>query len=323
VSRVLTLGETMALIDPIAEGPLERGSTLTLRIAGAESNFAIALARLGIPTTWISRVGRDRFGELIVSALAGEGVDVEHVRRDPEAPTGIFFKWRQGGRSNVLYYRHGSAAARLEPEDVDAALLEGVELVHLTGITMALGASARELVVDVARQAQRQGALVTFDPNWRPTLWPSLADAQATQAQVLPFVDWYLCGEDEGRTLFGADDAPAVEAAARAAGAGDAVVRVGARGAFVGGELVPLAHIAEVVDEIGAGDGFAAGFVYGLLHGFDPRDCARAGNAIASAALAGTGDWETYPYLDEVAAALRPAARPAAGAVDRGRAEEC
>ena len=127
---------------------------------------------------------------------------------------------------------------------------------------------------------------------------------------MLPNVDWYLCGEQEGRLLFGVDSAVEVGEAARAAGARDAAVRVGARGAVVdeNGDPVevPPAQVEQVVDEIGAGDGFAAGFAFGLLQGWGAVACARAGNLIAAHALRGTGDWETFPFLAEVADKLAP-----------------
>ena len=275
----------MALLDPVEDGPLDLGRALTLRIAGAESNFAIALARLGVDVAWASRLGDDRFGELVREALAGEGVDLRWAQTTPGLPTGAFFKWRDDGRSHNAYYRRGSAASTLTPADVPDEALDDVELVHLTGITLALGDGPRELVVDVARRARERGSLVTFDPNFRPALWESPAAAAAAQAEVLPHVDWYLCGLDEGRALFGIDD---VAAAARAAGARDAHVRVRDRADV------------EVVDEVGAGDAFAAGFALGLLEGREREDCVRLGNVVAAGALRGTGDWETLPRRDEV-----------------------
>jgi 2-dehydro-3-deoxygluconokinase len=302
--RVLTLGETMVLLDPTRDGELAVGGELTLRIAGSESNFAIALCRLGVRTGWISRLGVDPLGDAVERALVAEGVDVRFVRRDPVAQTGVFFKWRAGGRSNVLYYRADSAASRLMPEDVPDEAFAGIELVHLTGITMALGEGAHALVASVAERAHDRGITVLFDPNWRAALWSDPQAAAAAHAQVLPHVDWYLCGEEEGNLLFGTETPDAVADAVRAAGAGDAVVRIGARGAVHGGHVLPPPRLVPVRDEIGAGDGFAAGFAYGLLHGWAPAACAHCGNVVASTALAGTGDWETFPYLHEVGADL-------------------
>jgi sugar/nucleoside kinase (ribokinase family) len=160
---------------------------------------------------------------------------------------------------------------------------------------MALSPSARALVLDVARRARERGATVLFDPNFRPALPDTPEAAAERQREILPYVDWYLCGAEEARLLWGDD-----EISCRA------VVRVGARGAMVDGEQVPPPRLAEVLDEVGAGDAFAAGFAFGLLEGWSPRECARAGNAVAACALAGTGDWETLPRLVELERLLQP-----------------
>jgi sugar/nucleoside kinase (ribokinase family) len=169
---------------------------------------------------------------------------------------------------------------------------------------MALGEGPRALVISVARRARARGITVLFDPNWREALWDSPVAAATTQAEVLPFVDWYLCGEHEGHLLFDTDDVDSLVSRAQSLGAGNVAVRVGHRGAIVQGRVVPPAQLTPIRDEIGAGDGFAAGFALGLLHGLDPEACARSGNLLASAALAGTGDWETFPFLADVEADL-------------------
>jgi 2-dehydro-3-deoxygluconokinase len=311
--RVLTAGETMALLDPSAEGAIQHGMHFSLRVAGAESNFAIALRRLGLNVTWVSRLGSDPLGDVLYDTLLAEGLDLSHVTRD-EAPTGLFFKWRSSGRSRVLYYRRGSAASHLEPADVPDSVLVGVSRMHLTGITMALSDSARRLVVDLAHRARARSIPVTFDPNYRPALWPGPEAAAKVQREVLESVDWYLCGLEEGNLLWGTKDAPDLLGALARAGVRRAVVRVGAEGAFVrdGDDLAKVApdRLEEVLDEIGAGDGFAAGFVYGLIKGWPPVDCARAGHLIAARALRGTGDWDTFPYLDEVEHILEPSGDP-------------
>jgi 2-dehydro-3-deoxygluconokinase len=304
VPRVLTVGETMALLDPLEDGEPVSGSQFRLRVAGAESNFAIALSRLGVEVAWVSRLGADPLGDLVATTIAAEGVDVGWVRREPSAPTGVFFKLRSRGRATQYYYRRGSAASRLAEGDVPEDAFADVALVHLTGITMAISETARGLVLDVARRARERGITVCFDPNYRPSLWRGPADAHEAQGDVLPFVDWYLCGLEEGSLLFGTTRAEELLAAVRARGARAAAIRVGDEGALVPeGELlrrVPVPRLASVTDEVGAGDGFAAGFAYGLLRGWEPGSCAAAGNLIAAAALAGTGDWETFPRIDQL-----------------------
>lgn len=300
--RVLTVGETMVLLDPA--GPLVYGCPLTLRMAGAESNVAIALSRLGVGVRWISRLGEDPLGDVVVETLTAEGADASFVRRDPAAPTGVFMKLRADGRTRVQYYRHGSAAAGLQVADVPDHALDGVELVHLTGITMALSPSACALVADVARRAAERGITVVFDPNWRAPLWASPEAAAAAFAEVLPHADWVLCGAEEGQTLFGGDTPAETIAAIRAHGAGDAVVRVGARGALVVGVDGPVTiapeRVVDVVDDVGAGDAFAAGFAFGLLRADEPHEAVRWANRMAAAALAGSGDWETLPSLHDL-----------------------
>jgi 2-dehydro-3-deoxygluconokinase len=306
--RALTAGESMALLDPISEGPLVAGVEFSLRVAGAESNFGIALLRLGVSVTWVSRLGADPVGDFIYRTLDDEGLDLSYVRRDP-APTGVFFKLRSQGKSSVLYYRRDSAASRLDPADVPDDALEGAALVHLTGITMALSDSARRTVIDVARRARARGVPILFDPNYRPALWSGPDEALAVQKEVLEFVDWYLCGVQEADTLWGTSGPESIFDALAAAGVHRSVVRLGAEGSLVRDRddiyNVATSGVEEVVDEIGAGDGFAAGFAYGLIEGWRPPECAKAGHFIASHSVGGTGDWETFPHLDEIEQQLR------------------
>lgn len=299
----------MALLDPEQDGAPSSGTHFTLRVAGAESNVAVGLARLGVDARWISKLGQDELGAAVRAALEAEGVDLRWTASDPSAPTGLYFKVRSGGRSSVIYYRAGSAASRLGPEDVPDDALDGVGLVHLTGITLALSDGCRELVFDLARRAREHGVLVQFDPNYREALWDGPEAALEAQRPLFGLIDWYLCGSAEASALFGVEEedlAPAMSAA----GIERAVVRLGERGSLVmtpeGVDEVepPSANEAEVLDEVGAGDGFAAGFAFGLLRGWPPERRARAGHIVAVHALRGTGDWETLPRLEDVAEKL-------------------
>jgi 2-dehydro-3-deoxygluconokinase len=301
---VLTVGETMALLDPVGDGEPRYGDALTLRIGGAESNFAVALARLGVPVTWVSRVGDDPFGRMLVEAVAAEGVDVR-AQTDSGAPTGLFVKWRGADGPANAYYRRGSAASRLSVADVPDALLDGVELVHLTGITTGLGEAPRVLVHDLAQRAKERGARLSFDPNYRAALWTSPAEALAAHADLIPLADWYLCGAAEGRLLFGVETADEVLDAVLAAGAAEAVVRLGADGALTRDGVVPPSRVVAVRDEIGAGDGFAAGYAWARLQQWEQRRAVEAAHCVAASVLHATGDWETYPTRDELLAALR------------------
>ncbi len=304
---IVTLGETMALFDPMEDGAPRTGMSYTFRFAGAESNFAIALSRLGMQVRWISRLGEDPAGDLIIDTLATEGVDTRWVTRDPAAGTGAFMKIREGGMTRVQYFRRGSAASKLSPADVPDEALVGMRVAHLTGITLALSEGARALVGQVADRAKRRSAAVTFDANYRPALWSSAAEARKAQERVLPMVDWYFCGVDECRALWGPGEPEALGQRVRSAGARGVVIRLGATGAYIDGAIVPPPRLVAVRDEIGAGDAFDAGFVFAMLLGCRPPTCVLAGHIIAATALTGTGDWETLPRLLDVQDALTEA----------------
>lgn len=304
---VLTLGETMVLFDPVADGPPATGMTYALRFAGAESNFAIALARLGVPVRWVSRLGNDAVGDLITDALREEGVDVRWICRDSRAGTGAFMKIRDHGTTGVRYFRRGSAASHLAPTDLPDDALADISLGHLTGITLALGEGPRALAHRMAERLHGAGRPLTFDANFRPALWDDAVSARRAQESLLPFVDWYFCGADEARTLWGAGSLAALDQRIRSAGARQVVIRVGADGAYVDGAVVAPRRLVTVRDEVGAGDAFDAGFVYALLRGSAPVECVRAAHVIAAHALRGTGDWETLPYLHDVKVQLSEA----------------
>jgi 2-dehydro-3-deoxygluconokinase len=272
---------------------------LTLRFAGAESNMAIALARLGVAVTWVSRVGEDQIGALILAALAREGVDTRYVIAEP-ACTGLFIKWREHDRTSVLYNRRGSAACALRPGDVPDEALDGVRVVHVTGITMAISESAAELVLDLIARAKQRGITVVFDPNFRPALPDTPAAAAARTLPAAASADWYLCGLEEGNLLWGTSTAAELAQAIPV----PCVIRLGAGGALVGDKRIAPASTLRVADEVGAGDAFAAGFIFGLLRGWPPPACVRAANVLAGRALLGTGDWETLPRLSEIATEL-------------------
>ena len=301
---MLTIGETMALLDPVEDGPPRSGSTYRLRVGGAETNVAITLSRLGVQVAWISALGTDPLGDLVLDTVAAEQVDVRGVRRVAGAPTGVFLKTREGGESTLHYYRRGSAATHLGVSDLPAERLASARLLHLTGITCALGDSPRGLVIEAIRRAATAGVTTTFDLNYRPTLWSDPDAAEAAYREVLPHAAWCFCSVDEGRAVFGARSAEEVAAAVQAAGAAAAAVRVGRHGVLLAtdGRLQRVAptRIEDVVDDIGAGDAFAAGFIWGLLHDWPADDCASAGNMLAAHALRGTGDWETAPRLADI-----------------------
>ncbi|MFF3441436.1 sugar kinase [Streptosporangium sp. NPDC002721] len=170
---LVTLGEAMAVVRGADVGPLRPGFAARLSFAGAEATVAIAMSRLGHRAAWCGRLGTDPAGDMILGGLRGEGVDVSTVGREPDAPTGLLTRHqRVAGRTTVTYYRHGQAGSRLAPGDLPGSLLGSARLLHVTGITPALGETAARAVAEAAGLARAAGVTVSFDVNYRSRLWP-------------------------------------------------------------------------------------------------------------------------------------------------------
>lgn len=277
----VTLGEAMVLLLGEPALPLAAATRYRRSVAGSESNVAIGLARLGHRAGWVGRVGDDVFGGVILSRLLAEGVDTSQVRRDA-APTGLLVRDCTAGRpSEVVYHRSGSAGSRLSPADVDQDYVAAAGVVHVSGVTGLIGDSAWAAAKRAMEIGRRSGALVSFDPNIRRRLCPPDRAAEllrplAAEAQLI------LAAEDEALLLSGrasSDDAARwfIDQGARLV-----VIKQGAAGAWATDGVERWAQrpwAATVVDPVGAGDAFAAGFLSALLRGCDPP------RALAEAAL--------------------------------------
>lgn len=301
---VVTFGETMVLFAAVESGPLRFANTYTRHAAGTETNVAIGLARLGHRVGWFSRVGDDEFGQYIVSFVRGEGVDTSRVIVDPAAPTGVLFKEkRELGPRTIVYYRRGSAASQLAADDLDRDYIAGATYLHLTGITPALSPSAREAVFAAARMARQAGVVVSFDPNLRLRLWTA-EQARSTWRELLPLCDVVLPGLDEAELIAGESDPDRAADAIRALGPSLVVVKLGREGALaVGPEgrvRAPGLHLERIVDPVGAGDGFAAGFLSGQLRGLDLAESLAIANTVGAFATTVVGDVEGLPSWREI-----------------------
>ena len=303
---VVTLGETMALFAPREAGPLRYVSDFRLKFGGAETNFATALVRLGVDAGWISRLGADELGQFIAHNLRGEGVDVSRVIFDPDAPTALYVKELSAvGDTSVYYYRRGSAASRLSPDDLDVPYLTGARWLHVTGITPALSDSCLATVERAVELARDGGLEVSFDPNLRLKLW-SVERAREILFPILRRSTVLLGGLEEFSVLLGHTDPDAAADWGLEQGVRIAVVKLGADGALVATaderRVVPPFTVPRVIDPVGAGDGFDAGFVAGRLKGWDLWRSAQLGNAVGAHAIMVNGDYEGYPTLAEAEA---------------------
>ncbi|MET8082134.1 sugar kinase [Streptomyces sp. NPDC005303] len=302
--EVVTFGETMAALR--ARGALRMGGSLGLSVAGAESNVAIGLARLGHRVSWAGRVGADELGALVLRTLRAEGVDLDHaVTDDSGRPTGLLLtEPRLGTLTRVSYYRAGSAGSAVTPADVLPALAAGSRVLHLTGITPALGPSAAETVLAAATAAHDAGITVCLDVNYRSRLWTA-DHARAALRPLLAHTDLLVASEDELPLVLQQPEAGESEAVKSLLDAGiqEVIVKRGAHGATAvtaDGTTDRAAQRVDAVDLVGAGDAFVAGYLSGLLDGADVP--ARLDRAVTTAAfaVATRGDWEGLPTRDEL-----------------------
>ncbi len=282
------------------------------RIAGADTNVAIGLARLGFHVGWLSRVGSDSFGDFIRQTLEKEGLDCRYLYTDPEYPTGLLFKERAlgGADPKVEYFRRGSAASHLTPQDAGNIDFKALRHVHATGIPPALSASARELAYHTLEQARNNGASISFDPNLRPSLWASETDMRETLNALAALSDWVLPGLSEGQLLTGQTSPYDVAGYYLDQGASAVIIKLGPEGSYYRGRVggaeaefsVAGCPVAEVVDTVGAGDGFAVGIISALLDGCSPQQALRRGNLMGAQAIQAVGDMEGLPTREQLRA---------------------
>ena len=310
--EVVTIGECLVSLVAADSAPLREVHSLHAHVAGAEGNVAVGLARLGHPVAFIGRVGADGFGERIVRALRGEGVDVAGLTVDPDGPTGVMVRERRGvGPSEVIYLRKCSAGSRLGPDDVAAVIERGVfgraRWLHLTGVTPALSGTCLAAVETALAGGREEGLTVSLDVNLRRLLW-SEAESSGVLRDLAARVDVLVADEDEATVVTGLDRGATPEALAAAIldlGPSLAVLKLGARGGLAlgrDGEMVRAAGlpVATVVDPIGAGDAFSAGFIAARLEGAELAEALAWANAAGAAAISVEGDLPGLPTRREL-----------------------
>ncbi|GAA5194300.1 sugar kinase [Rugosimonospora acidiphila] len=305
MADLVTLGEAMLVLRGGQPGPLRVGSPFVASVAGAEATVAIGMARLGHSTRWVGRVGADSGGELVLSSLRESSVDVSLARVDPAAPTGLLLRSpRTPALTAVEYYRSGSAGSRIDAADVADCLTPGTRILHLTGITAALSESAAGAVLGAVASARAAGVAVSYDVNHRTRLCSVETAGQRLRA-ILPDIEVLFCGTDELAVLAaatGSEDDPV--SAALGLGVAEVVVKDGPRGAAVvtrdQRQEVPAVPVTQVVDVVGAGDAFVAGYLSARIDGLPPRERLRRGASVAAFCVSCAGDWEGLPRREEL-----------------------
>lgn len=304
---VITYGEAMAMFVADAAGELAAVHQFTRRLAGAETNVAIGLARLGMRVAWVSRVGNDSFGRFIRGTLAAENVDCSHVATDARFPTGFQLKnlAENGTDPTVEYFRKGSAASHLSMSDFDRDYFLAARHLHATGVAPALSPTTLAFAGHALDTMRGQGRSISFDPNLRPSLWPSEQVMRDELNRLAAKAHWVLPGLGEGRILTGYTEPGDIAAFYLDRGVEKVIIKLGPGGAYfrtADGEhgMVAAVPVADVVDTVGAGDGFAVGVVSALLEGLPIAAAVARGNQIGAMAIQVRGDMEGLPTRQQL-----------------------
>ena len=285
---VLALGEAMIEFNQTrADDP----HTWLQGFGGDTSNMAIAAARVGARVGYLTRVGNDAFGRRLIDLWTQENVSTEAVAVDNEAPTGVYFVSHDASGHAFSYLRAGSAASRMSPWSLPLAALRGTRVLHLSGISQAISASACDACFAAIAIARAAGAQIAYDTNLRLKLWP-VARARAIIVETLRMTDWALPGLDDARHLFGTEDPERIVAGCHALGSANVVLKLGAEGCLASNgrrrERVAGCRVASI-DATGAGDCFDGAFIARITAGDDLFAAARFANAAAALATTGYG----------------------------------
>lgn len=305
---VITIGDALITMNPQTSGPLRFVNTFERKIGGAELNVAIGCSRLGLKTGWISRLGNDEFGRYILSYARGEGIDTSKVELVNGFPTSVYFKEiLNEERINSYYYRHNSPTNVFKVEDIDEEYVKNSKVIHISGVFPAINDTNKDIVLQLVKLAKKNNVVVTFDPNIRLKLW-SGEKAKAVLQSFLPFVDVLITGEEEAELLLGSTNMEELIELGKHYDISHIVLKRGEKGAigYKGGEIIDASPIisSKIVDTIGAGDGFAAGYIYSLINDWSLEKSLSFANAVACYVIGVPGDNEGLPYLEDMAVIL-------------------
>lgn len=318
MTDVVTFGEAMIRLSPPLFRRLEQTTTLDVAVGGAELNVAVGVSRLGLSATWVSCLPANPLGRMAQNKARELGVDTRWIEWDPNGRMGLYFvEYGSSPRpSSVTYDRASSSISRLDGMDFKwEPILRGARLFHTSGVTTALSERASEQVHDAMETARRLGVLVSYDLNYRARLW-SEDKARAVQEPLMGLVDVLITTEEDTRRVFGIEGTDYEEVAKKLADRyGLKIVTITLRGdlsvlrnqwtaiAYADDEFArDRTYDIEIVDRVGGGDAYAAGFVYGLLK-TDVAAAVRYGNAFSALKQATWSDF-CWATRDEVEALL-------------------
>jgi 2-dehydro-3-deoxygluconokinase len=303
---LLCMGEPMLEFNQLPPRP--DGSIHYLEGHGGDtSNTAIAAARQGARTGYITAVGQDLAGDSFMALWAREGVDTSTVRRDPAHQTGVYFVTHDAKGHHFLHYRANSAAANYRTDDLPVAAIAAARVFYASGISQGISASACDAVFAAIDVARRHGVAVAYDTNYRPRLWPPARAAAVMQA-AMTTADYALPSLEDARVLTGLDEPLAMLDFYLTLGPRVVVLKMGEAGAWVATPErrvhVPP-HPVIAADATGAGDTFCGAFLARVLAGDPPERATRYASVAAALKCTGYGAVAPIPRTDTVLAALR------------------
>lgn len=300
MSKIITIGEPMALFVAEQSGSLEEVTQFGRFVAGAEVNFSIGMARLGHEVTYITQLGGDPFGRNIEKFLQQNGIDTTYVTYEPKYFTGM--QWKQKvevGDPEVFSARKNSAASHMSVDTIKNINWDRFDLIHLTGIPPALSAECRAVVYKLIKEARVNNVQISFDPNLRPGLWSDPQEMIKVINDLACQADIVFPGIEEGKRLTGFENEADMAQFYHTAGVKTVVIKLGAKGAFTSSEgnqfYTEGYPVEKVVDTVGAGDGFAVGVVSAILEGQELEEAVRRGTAIGALAVMSPGDNDGLP----------------------------
>lgn len=305
MSKVILVGEPMALFIAEEQGTLDTVTRFTRSAAGAEMNVAIGLKRLEHEVCYITKLGMDPFGKYLIDFLNGEGIDTSKICFDDHYPTAFQLKAKTDeGDPDVAYYRNGSAASNITVDDVDSIDMKGFDHFHLTGIFPAISDSSRATLLYLIEKAQNNGLSTSFDPNLRPSLWKNKEQMIEMINKIAFRCDTVLPGISEGRILTGLEHESDIADFYLSRGVKNVVIKMGPKGAYVKTQTeekyIDGYKVEKVIDTVGAGDGFAVGFLSGLLEKESVENCADRANAIGAIQVMHASDNEGLPTREQL-----------------------
>jgi 2-dehydro-3-deoxygluconokinase len=303
---IVAIGEPMLEFNAAQEGALSEVREFLVGWGGDTSNFSIAASRAGGRVGYLTRLGDDEFGESFLELWKREGVDTSHIVKDPSAYTAIYFISRKGAKHFFTYFRKNSAASLMTPAFLPEDYISKAKLLHVSGISQAISTSACDTVFEAIAMAKRAGVLVSYDPNYRPRLWPE-DRARAVIHQTCRQSDLFFPSLEDARLLTGLTAPEAIAEAYLGMGPRVVVLKLGGEGALLATKdgVTPFPpYRVDSIDMSGAGDAFDGALVVAYLSGWPLQRCARFANAAAALTTTGLGCVTPVPRREQIEALM-------------------